>query len=675
MGVTTTTWPSRSLACLGALAVLMLLASALPVHAGSTWQPNGVRVYSVYDSDVTGLVLGDGTGGGFIFWSSYDIHPRIGRLGAWGGVYPGWPADGLSVTSAGGAGTQGVAAIAADQNGGVFLAWGDFRAYPGTTYLRHFSGGGTSDPAWPVDDGIPIHDVPNSPHFATLLPARDGGFYVAWRDYAPGSLTIPRTRIKQLHADGTLAPGWPAEGRLLCDVVDWMGPPTLMPDAAGGALVVWRLNDASGFAHLRAQRLDPDGAFNSAWPDCGRILSDFPSSIYTPQACSDSAGGAFAMWGDYRRTTSDPLPYDIYMSHVRKDGTLYPGWPAGGKEIHQGLCWVTCWDIEPDLAGGAYLCWRRDCNNVEIMVSRVGADGSLAPGWPADGLLVSRSDGYYYQAKLAQDGAGGVYVVMEDDYNSRVYVQHVLANGSIAPGWPQGGTVVSDFPWSSQSWPDIASDGVGGAIVIWRELRYPPEGPRTIYLYAQRFVTDGPVPTQLAAATAQVEPGLVRLRWYASEAASLAPAVERRTDSSEWRQVGTPIVSGNGDITYDDRSVAAATRYAYRLVMGQDEQASASAEVWVQTPGAFRFALAGARPNPAPRARASVALTLAVPGPARLDVLDLAGRRVASRDVGSLGVGSHVVRLSELAGAGPGVYWLSLTQGAQRATAKMVLAE
>jgi len=95
-------------------------------------------------------------------------------------------------------------------------------------------------------------------------------------------------------------------------------------------------------------------------------------------------------------------------------------------------------------------------------------------------------------------------------------------------------------------------------------------------------------------------------------------------------------------------------------------------------PVAANLALAGAQPNPA-TSELTVAFTLpdpASPGArasARLEAFDLAGRRVASRDVGALGAGSHVVKLAEGAGLRCGVYVIHLTQGARTLTARAAI--
>ena len=81
------------------------------------------------------------------------------------------------------------------------------------------------------------------------------------------------------------------------------------------------------------------------------------------------------------------------------------------------------------------------------------------------------------------------------------------------------------------------------------------------------------------------------------------------------------------------------------------------------------FALAGLRPNPAVR-DLSVAFTLPDASPAKIEVLDIAGRIVLAREVGTLGAGSHTLNLGAGRSFPPGVYLLRLTQGGRTLTAR-----
>ena len=88
-------------------------------------------------------------------------------------------------------------------------------------------------------------------------------------------------------------------------------------------------------------------------------------------------------------------------------------------------------------------------------------------------------------------------------------------------------------------------------------------------------------------------------------------------------------------------------------------------------PGALR--LSRATPNPSSDGW-NVAFTLATHQPARIEVLDVSGRNVMTRDLTGLGPGEHRVRLTTRAGIPSGVYLIRLRQGARAITTKAVAA-
>ena len=84
------------------------------------------------------------------------------------------------------------------------------------------------------------------------------------------------------------------------------------------------------------------------------------------------------------------------------------------------------------------------------------------------------------------------------------------------------------------------------------------------------------------------------------------------------------------------------------------------------------FGIDGFRPNPA-AGEASVAFALESAAPARLELLDVAGRRVLAEEVGSLGPGQHVLRLEKAASLPAGVYLLRLTQSGRVVTTRSAI--
>jgi len=174
-----------------------------------------------------------------------------------------------------------------------------------------------------------------------------------------------------------------------------------------------------------------------------------------------------------------------------------------------------------------------------------------------------------------------------------------------------------------------------------------------------------PVPLRLSLVESSVSAGEARLSWYAAEASGAA-RVERRTTGEDWSVIGEARASGQGSFDYVDH--VAAGQYGYRLRIGSD----VSDATWLDVPAAVAtLALSGFRPNPAGAAR-TVSFSLASSEDATLTLVDVRGRTVARREVGSLGPGPHTVDLG--GGVKPGVYWLRLVQKGRSELARGVVA-
>jgi uncharacterized repeat protein (TIGR02543 family) len=87
------------------------------------------------------------------------------------------------------------------------------------------------------------------------------------------------------------------------------------------------------------------------------------------------------------------------------------------------------------------------------------------------------------------------------------------------------------------------------------------------------------------------------------------------------------------------------------------------------------FALSPIHPNPATRNALTVNFSLPSDAVATLELLDVTGRRVTVREVGSLGVGQHTVNLIEGRRLAPGLYLIRLTQGVMNETERVVVIE
>jgi len=85
-----------------------------------------------------------------------------------------------------------------------------------------------------------------------------------------------------------------------------------------------------------------------------------------------------------------------------------------------------------------------------------------------------------------------------------------------------------------------------------------------------------------------------------------------------------------------------------------------------------RLAVAPPSPNPT-QGILAIAFVLESAAPARLEVLDVAGRVVALREVGAFGVGSHRITFSGVSSWSPGIYFIRLSQGRNARSTKVCI--
>lgn len=186
---------------------------------------------------------------------------------------------------------------------------------------------------------------------------------------------------------------------------------------------------------------------------------------------------------------------------------------------------------------------------------------------------------------------------------------------------------------------------------------------------------DSTTPTLLALASCDASPEQVSLRWYDGSSEATVATVYRGADGGdEWVALGRAGKDASGVIAWTDRDVVAGAAYDYRLgVVGPSGEAYFG-QTHVVVPATNALALAGARPNPS-HGPVYAVFSLANSRPAKLELLDVAGRRVLGREVGSLGPGAHQLRI-DAAGTRPpsGLYFLRLTQDGRARSAKVIIA-
>jgi hypothetical protein len=140
-------------------------------------------------------------------------------------------------------------------------------------------------------------------------------------------------------------------------------------------------------------------------------------------------------------------------------------------------------------------------------VALAEAGGSTeAISWGVDGIPVCTATDTQENPAMVSTGDGGAIIAWQDwrsASHSDIYAQRVLPNGS--PSWQANGVSLCSDP-AQQYFPQIATDGRGGAIVIWEDTRYG--GPELIKdLFANRVTGAGVAQWGSSGDTVCVAPG------------------------------------------------------------------------------------------------------------------------------------------------------------------------
>lgn len=329
---------------------------------------------------------------------------------------------------------------------------------------------------WPID-GARVCAAPRDQVVPTLCSDGQQGAFIVWGDYRE-SYSHTDVYLHHLTGAGVVAPGWPLDGLLLAGGPSMQFPQGLVPDGAGGVLVLIRNQFVGDAGDLYLQRITAGGQIAPGWPAGGAPVAVAPGEQSFATMASDGAGGAWVSWYVYR---SDGHA-DGYLTHILGDGTLAPGWPVNGRAHEPGTGFSGRRPVLlADGDGGVLACWNVvsdvDLSSSWMLAMHYDAAGVAAAEWPEGGLLVcTEGPGNRLPRGIVSDGAGGFYIAWDDLGNrgwpyGDIYAQHVTANGTLATGWPAGALPVSALPGVDQLYPSLCEDTFGGMYVGWLDDR------------------------------------------------------------------------------------------------------------------------------------------------------------------------------------------------------------
>lgn len=142
--------------------------------------------------------------------------------------------------------------------------------------------------------------------------------------------------------------------------------------------------------------------------------------------------------------------------------------------------------ITSDGAGGAIITWYSNVSGTQntIVAQRIDVNGNTM--WTSGGVTICAAAGFRYFPQIISDGNGGAVIAWGDQRNGNydVYAQRINAAGVVQ--WTTDGVPVA-VTTNDQNGPDLIQLADGSFVISWFDYR----GGSTSDIYAQRFDANG----------------------------------------------------------------------------------------------------------------------------------------------------------------------------------------
>ncbi len=378
-----------------------------------------------------------------------------------------------------------------DGAGGTIIVWEDERSGNADIYAQRIDVNGT--PRW-TTDGVQIctatndqglyHSSTGTTGFTPVMPDGSGGAFIVWQDSRAFSARQRDIYCQRVDANGSTL--FAEDGIPIAQGTGMEDQPTLCPDGAGGAIIVWQdKNTDPIFFDLWGQRIDGDG--NALWNGgTPHPIVEMSWDQDAPTICADGTGGAFLAWTDSRHNLND-----VFAQRLDAGGNSL--WTPNGVAIYQHANGQNALTIRRGEDGHPILAWvDRRTGSPDIYAQKLDA-ASGTPLWNGQGLAVCTAANSQYRPAMTTDGADGAIIAWFDyrnapsgpPWNLDIYAQRILAAGT--PAWVAGGVAVCAAA-DAQRDVDIWTDNAGGAFLAWEDNRL---GTGDEDIYAQRLDAAG----------------------------------------------------------------------------------------------------------------------------------------------------------------------------------------
>jgi hypothetical protein len=627
--------------------LLLLLAPFIVFSAlHAQWLENGISICTSSGDQRSPEVASDTRLGAIVVWDCGGVQAQ--RINEFGDIL--WGGGGVTVSS----GNTSQHTISPDGLGGAIVVWTQFKMARHQIYAQHVSPNGT--PLW-GSKGLIVCEGTWDQNSPRITRTDTDHFVIAWEDDRGTDKNI---YMQKIDGGGNIL--WQSEGMAVTEHPGDQKLIGIVPDDAGGMIVAWEDSPGSD-VDIYAQRLDGSGL--PRWTADGIAVCSEPGNQSQAVITDDGQGGLIAVWQDTRGSG-----IDIYAQRIDLDGTRV--WPTGGTVV----CSAPKDQIRPgivaDKTGGAIVSWcdyRGD--DADIFVQRINATGDQS--WQQDGVALCSLEGNQLLPRIAPDRYGGAIVTWQDQRSAdwNIYAQRVTEGGSIQ--WDDDGLLVCNAPYEQLS-PVIAPDGSGGAIMPWEDTRNGE-----IDIFAQRIDAEGHIVREvLTRYSAHLDGHNIVVKWKMSGEKSNQRFFVFRAHSiyGPYRSLLVGVVCKGNSYSFVDETCREGEGYTYRVELLNGNYRKLLFQTQAIVIPKKERVRSWNSPNPC-NPSTTIYYTLPNYTHVKLDIFDVAGRKIACLVDGPQGPGEHRAVWNGRDGNGvpltSGIYFYRIAIGTSVVGKKMIL--
>ena len=358
------------------------------------WGEGGAVITDLPGRQEDPVSISDGNGGVFIAWIDY-------RFDAEGDVfYQHIDADGNRLLDDSGIALALIPSkqisinMCTDSLGGVFVTWQDKRnQVDEDIYGTHISA--NHDVIEPAS-GVPVIVAGGAQMAKSIEYAGNNEAFVVWADARNGgNMDIYGQRFDMEMNPLMESEGFPVASS---DLLETRPRTTYMTN--NQSFVTWKSGDES--SEILYQIIDMDGFVLS---EPGKV-SDFDAIQKSPRVKRNSNGEVFLSWTDLRFDTIDG---HIFFQKIGLDGSVL--WGDGVQLDDSGEKHLNG-RFAPDENGGLYVVWERGSNpDTDIPAQYISADG--VAGW-ADGYNITIAEGNQEAPNVIYSPGVGLFTIYGD---------------------------------------------------------------------------------------------------------------------------------------------------------------------------------------------------------------------------------------------------------------------